>query len=407
VHEPLVPQELFGRAHAVLAGRRGQGGQAKSTNRSLLSGLIVCTRCGRGFGQWSSTTYSRKRDRKTKYRYYVDRGYQTGGRSVCQQSAIPADALDEFILGHVRKVLLGAHQTAEQAVNEFVAMVRAAKDRPVDTMALSRELEGLTRRIQATVSMLADPEFTGLDELKVTLSILKGKRDRVQEALEKATPTRPALSEATLRAWAQERLEAMQEAAKKGPATPAARKLVQDVIQKIEIFPDERRGMVYLRPNLSEVFTSGSSTKGARGGARSTAEWRDAGWGAARTTHTQTAFWGGTQHGPACPSPRWGLLVLVRQPGAARSRCAPSLCPRLNPIGPAGAEEADTGRMPSRRARSRNENDDDCRERTLSLQRGAPRPPTRRPRQHGTRSDRTGCRVCPSRATRIGRRPAG
>ena len=43
-----------------------------------------------------------------------------------------------------------------------------------------RELELLNRKIKATVAMLADPAFDGLDELRTALADLKSKRDAIE-----------------------------------------------------------------------------------------------------------------------------------------------------------------------------------------------------------------------------------
>jgi DNA invertase Pin-like site-specific DNA recombinase len=260
VHEPLVSKEDYDRAHAALDSRRLKGGLARTTNRSLLSGLIVCKRCGWRFGQ-AHTKWVSKRG-VTRFRYYIDRGYHTGGKSVCKSTHIPADALDQFIFGLVHKALLGDHQTVKQAVESFVKKVLATQKLPADTSGMAKELDGLTRRIKDTVSMLTDPAFEDLDELKTALATLKGKRDRLQEALETAKPSRTTIDPPVLRTWAMERLEAMEKAITGKATTMEARKLVHSVVEKIEIDPRHGRGTVYLPQDVYGVFMRETSTRG-------------------------------------------------------------------------------------------------------------------------------------------------
>ncbi len=276
VHEPLVSKELFAKVRQIQDSRRHMGGRAKTGNRSLLSGLIVCKHCGWHFGQWRNTVYNRRHDRRDRYRYYVDRGYHTGGTAVCRSTNIPADALDEFILDLMRQTLLGLHETAKTAVDGFVKKVLAAQKQAPDHGAAAKELDSLTKRIQATVSMLTDPAFENLEELKTTLATLKVRRDKLQEALEKATPSGTTYDEPTLRKWAMERLEALEKALAKELTTMDARRLVHSVVQKIEIDPEAHSGTVYLSPDMHGLFLRETSTIGTlgdtRGGVKSKGE---------------------------------------------------------------------------------------------------------------------------------------
>lgn len=52
------------------------------------------------------TVLSKDEVRRLKYRYYTDGGYNRGGRSVCLLTNIPADALEVFVVGKVRDIVL-------------------------------------------------------------------------------------------------------------------------------------------------------------------------------------------------------------------------------------------------------------------------------------------------------------
>jgi len=269
VHEPLVSPEEFEKARQAVAKRRSAGGLARPTNRSLLSGLIVCKRCGWRFGQ-RHTNYTFQGNR-TRYRYYIDRGYHMGGKAVCKLTSIPADALDAWVVGKVKDVLLGDHEAADTAIDAFVKQVLAGLQCRADTADLQRDLDAVNKRIKAAVAMLADPAFDGLDELKATLADLKAKRDALQSRLAKATPdAAPPPKESDLRAWAIERLRQLDRLLAGRASTLEARRLVHAYVDRIEVDPDRRRGVLYLPADAYALFARETSTRATRGSWRAT-----------------------------------------------------------------------------------------------------------------------------------------
>ena len=262
VHEALVTPEVFEKAQAAVLSRRSAGGQARPTNRSLLSGLIICRNCGHRF--------HRRRVNATsggitqRYYYYNDGGYSRGGRSVCVQTNIPLDAMDAFVIARVRDALLGEHKTVKKAVDAFVARVTAGRTKK-DDAGLRRDLDALNRRIKATIAMLADPSFDGLDELKTTLADLKTRRDALQGRI-KAAPTSAALlKESDLRKWANERIGQLDHLTDCRNATVEARNLIHACVDRIEIFPHEKRGVLYLPADLYACFNRDVSRRVTHG----------------------------------------------------------------------------------------------------------------------------------------------
>ena len=267
VHEPLVTQQLWDKGHQAYMNRRGKGGGGKTTpNRALLSGLIVCRHCGWKFCQrYTDYTFEGK---TTRYRYYIDRGYQTGGKSVCACTSIPADALDKFIVGKVRDLLLGTQKTVAKAIDIFVKRATAGRKRDEDTGAVQRDLDAVNKRIKSTVAMLADPSFDGLDEIKTTLAELKVKRDALQSRLEKAVPAAAPAKESDLRAWAVERTNDLGKVLDGRATIVEARRLVHACVDRIEIDPAARRGYLYMPSDAYGCFTRDTSTRGTLGEGR-------------------------------------------------------------------------------------------------------------------------------------------
>jgi DNA invertase Pin-like site-specific DNA recombinase len=258
VHEALVSKDVWEAAQRSVAKRRAEHGNARPTKRTLLAGLLVCKRCGNPF----TTIRDRRWPGPTGegYRSYTCSGYHRYGKSVCRVVNVPGPALDRFVLDAVRKVLLGDHATVEKAVDAFVKAVLVPRAKAKPTRGDERELDLLNRKIKATVSMLADPTFDGLDELRTTLADLKAKRD-VLEARLKPTeePAMPTITEADLRSWAAEQFARLDELATRTDIDLADRQMIAAFVEKIEVNPETKTGVVYLHTGLERAFSDGST----------------------------------------------------------------------------------------------------------------------------------------------------
>ncbi len=258
VHEPLVSRETFDAAQRAMAKRRDAGGKARPVQRTLSSTLLVCLRCGNSFTTVRDAR--RKPEFGPPYRHYTCSGYHRYGKAVCGLVRIPGPALDEFVLGTIKRVLLGDHATTGQAVDAFVKSVLAPARGEKQMPDAQRELEQLDRRIKTTVAMLADLTFEGLDDLHKVLADLKAKRD----ALLKRMPStqqqeKPALSERQLRSWAREQFDRLNELAQRATVDLKDRQLVEAFVQRTEVFPDTKTGIVVLHTDLESALQSCST----------------------------------------------------------------------------------------------------------------------------------------------------
>ena len=262
VHEPLVTPEMFAKARAAVAKRRFAGGQAKTVNRSLLSGLLICGHCGHHLLQ-KHVNYKPK----PRFRYYTDSGYNKHGKTVCICTNIPADALDAWVLAKVNAAFLG-DGSAAAVVDAFVKRVLARRRSPVDTTGVERDLEAVNRKIKATIGMLSDPAFDGLDELKTTLADLKAKRDGLQAALSKQRPADAPITETRLREWASSNLGDLADVCRHPKANVKARRVLHAFVDRIEVDPHARRGVLYLPADAYTAFARETSTRAAHGDPR-------------------------------------------------------------------------------------------------------------------------------------------
>ncbi len=196
VHEPLVSQEVFEKAQAEMARRRDAKGQARPTHRYLLSGLLKCTHCGLNYWGAVLKLYAKGVRRP----YYVDAEYRRFGPKVCKSTSIQAEALDQWVLGKVRQVILNDAEGTQAAVDAFIEQIMVRQKPGEERSSIDKELASLNRRIQATVAMLADPDLSDMNELKQGLVDLKRQREILEARKEQATAGKgEPVNEAALR----------------------------------------------------------------------------------------------------------------------------------------------------------------------------------------------------------------
>ena len=198
VHQPLVTKETWDAAQQEMTRRRERLAHPRACKPYLLGGLIRCRRCGYGF--WGVTIRTLRRGQT---RYYVDGGFRARGLAACRSTQIRADELEAWVLGKVRDMILGDAETLTAAVDMFVGDV-LPKDGGSgdDTAAQEKELAALSKRIRATVAMLADPDLADLEELKATLVELKHRREALETQRTQAADDGEPLDGRALREWA-------------------------------------------------------------------------------------------------------------------------------------------------------------------------------------------------------------
>lgn len=93
-HEPIVQFALFRQTQDLLK-IRGEDMPLRAANATpyILTGLLTCSRCGHGF------IGTRASGKTAVYRYYTCYCRQRNGTAKCDQERIPADKLEEAILG--------------------------------------------------------------------------------------------------------------------------------------------------------------------------------------------------------------------------------------------------------------------------------------------------------------------
>lgn len=179
-HEPLVDPALFERAQEVLS-ERSEDISLRRTNRSeyLLTGLVKCARCGKRYVGASA------KGNGGRYRYYVCFSRQRYGKDACDGDRLPADELEEAILGQLVAVLERESLVREAISSAFDELEAEAPQREEEIARIDVEAkrsgEALDRYFRAfeVGSMPESACAPRIDELSGKLRGLKARREEL------------------------------------------------------------------------------------------------------------------------------------------------------------------------------------------------------------------------------------
>ncbi len=133
-HPAIVPRRLFDEAQRLRKQRRGRPTQAYRGGRGaksnyLLSGVIVCDRCGhRWQGYRTNGGKKRKDGSRSINEYYACGGYVMKGNSVCGRDIIRRDVIEGLVI---------------DAIGENIRQMLEAAD-PIELRSLVRQHLGVT-----------------------------------------------------------------------------------------------------------------------------------------------------------------------------------------------------------------------------------------------------------------------
>ena len=147
-HQPIVPDELFRKAQALLHRNGHTGGRAvRNKHGALLRGLLRCGPCGCAM----SHTYTAKGNRR--YRYYVCGTAQQRGWSECPSPSVPAGEIERFVVEQIKGI--GRDPTI---LSKTLRQVRQQTEAGTEQLnhertALQQQLRNDYARLQATAAM--------------------------------------------------------------------------------------------------------------------------------------------------------------------------------------------------------------------------------------------------------------
>ncbi len=228
-HPRLVEAKVFVTAQAILESR-GEDMGLRRTNGSdyLLTGLVVCEKCGKRF-----IGASAKGD-AYRYAYYVCFSRHRYGTEECDQDRLRAEELEERVVESLLETL-ARRDLLEDAVDRWGEVVEGTRPRRERELAavearIRKAQEALDRYFQAfEEGKLREEVCTRrIEELSTELASLEARRSGLAEEVSESRPVVPGPAElAKLR-------EDIERALRDGPL-PERKAVMQAVVAEIRV----------------------------------------------------------------------------------------------------------------------------------------------------------------------------
>jgi site-specific DNA recombinase len=252
---PIVSEELFAAANEQLERNRHQCRRGR--RGYLLQGLVVCALCGYGFYGGTGGKKLKAGNRNTYYRCGGTDGRKFGGKRVCTNSPMRADALDDHVWGSVRQVL----EDPQRVLAEWLQ--RGSSDGVQAELQTQRdEAATLLDRVEGSLKRLLDAYESGVLELEELNRRTEHLKERRQEARNRLQEAESRLAKSVSLLAVGGRLSDFAERVAGGLDRldwEQRRQLIRTLVARVEI-GDERVTIVYRLPPPS---SSGGAEAGS------------------------------------------------------------------------------------------------------------------------------------------------
>lgn len=172
-HEPIVSQDLWDRAQAMLESRSGKAARSFTGNYPL-SGLLRCPECGAGMVAGRS---SQRRKDGTEWvrRYYVCSQFSNKGSAACHANSIPADDAERYVFDRLAEVA-----TRPKTLQDIVKKLNSS--RAGDRGEYEQGLARLEKELQA-LDAKRDKWFSLYEEDGIPVSHLRKRLAEIEEQM--------------------------------------------------------------------------------------------------------------------------------------------------------------------------------------------------------------------------------
>ena len=213
--EPIIDEETFERAQAMLAGSIWVvNGRAKVDY--LLSKKCFCAECGAMMTAETGTGKSGK-----KYHYYKCR------TKACSLKPVPQDEIEELVIRRTREDIL-----TEEMIGKLTTRIMAVQEEQHagdPASALRKRLEELKKRQERIMDAIEEGAGKGL---VARLNAIEEEMEEIQKEIDRAELLRPMVPEELVRAWLS--------SFRSGDVTDPSfrRRLVQTFVDHVEVAED-------------------------------------------------------------------------------------------------------------------------------------------------------------------------
>ncbi len=168
-HEAIVSEEIFEQVQRKLAANRNVPIHAKPNKHGgILKGILRCKACDSGM----SHSYSKKKNAKKSYRYYVCQNAISRGWANCPHPSLPAHEIEQFVINEIRTIGLN-----ESMIDEIVAHSRESiedevREHKKRLKLLQKELVGYNAQLKPMLNM-PYPDETRIASIREKIAIIE------------------------------------------------------------------------------------------------------------------------------------------------------------------------------------------------------------------------------------------
>lgn len=174
-HDPIIDEETFEEAQKRLASVRGSQ-TTGAKNKTLLSGLVFCGRCG---ARYACSVHGGNGQNRNKYKYYACYSRRKISRGMikdptCKNTTYRQDRLDAIILDELKKLelnkniidsMIKAHRTpeTENTVETLKAEIKRQEEAQAKLLDLY-SMEGINKEILSDRIQAANRRIKAINE---------------------------------------------------------------------------------------------------------------------------------------------------------------------------------------------------------------------------------------------------
>ena len=242
----IVSREDWDKAQMMVAKRRrAKGGAGHRNRRWLLTGVLECGDCGHKF--WGDPRRKGRKPGRAEVvtTYYTCSGRRRHGKTICEvPSTLRAEKIEDWVLDKLSGIVATDGHEVETAIQRFIANAAIGNPGAADAERIAAEIRQINDMVTA-LTMNIDP--ANLAMLNDRLTQLRLRKDALEEELRMARRSRSDHAPAELREWARSQLTGLR-AAMDGVRTDATREVIATYVNKIVVWPSQKRGEMHLNP---------------------------------------------------------------------------------------------------------------------------------------------------------------
>ena len=183
-HQALIDRERWHQIQAAIAKRKIAKQDRPRNPEYILRGVLRCARCG-----YAMTPASTRKGGRT-YRYYRCVTRDKEGRHACPAQPLPADAIESFVIGHIRETTADGGLAADVAKKLHARAAQQREGLLTERAALPRKIASLAAETRKLVDTLAEVNGTAqrlveerIEQVSEQLGLREARLAEVERAL--------------------------------------------------------------------------------------------------------------------------------------------------------------------------------------------------------------------------------